>query len=48
MIFKNPFKKCDHNWIIKDTHCLGMNPPEKIERYNCSKCGKGKTIKNYF
>jgi len=39
---------CKHEWKLIDTHCLGMNPPEQIERFTCSKCGERKTIKNYI
>ena len=39
---------CEHDWVLTDTHCLGMNPPEQIERFTCSKCGKSEIIKSWM
>ena len=41
-------KPCNHDWVLTDSNPLGMNPPEQIDEYTCSKCGKRKTGNSYF
>lgn len=41
------FKRCKHQWERLDSHCLGLNPPEFMNLYECALCKKKRVRKEH-